>query len=162
MKALADVMGARMKRAVQAAISANDGVVEAVKVVRRVKATVSRWNDRWAEDMPPLDAALALDLTAQAAGRGTPIASALAIELGAVLVALPHTPEGDGEWFDRLGRLSGEVGESMQTMARALSDDGQLDDDEIDENVKQLDDVLQVAAEMRTALLARRGARGGK
>jgi hypothetical protein len=163
-KALTPAAGARVKRGVKAAIVANEGIDEAKKVVKRERSTVGRWLNRNDPDTPPLDAAIALDDVALRAGAGAPILQCYALELGGVVFFPPEAPIGEGEFFERLASFSAEVGDVFQTASASLAD-GKLTDDEIDENVKQLDDVMQVVAEMRAAFLAQRSAapaKGGK
>ncbi|MFN7028415.1 MAG: phage regulatory CII family protein [Sphingopyxis sp.] len=148
---------ARVKRAAKAAVELCGGVDGAAATTGKGRSTCGRWINRNDPDTPTLESALALDSIAVGMGHEPPITAAMARELGGAFMRLPDAPSVNSEWFERLGRFSSEVGDTMRGIAAALAD-GRIDDAERAEQIRQIDEVLAVAAEIRAALDSGQGA----
>lgn len=148
---------ARVKRAVKGAVELCGGVDGAAATTGKGRSTCGRWINRNDADTPTLESALALDSIAVGMGHEPPIVAAMAREVGGAFLRLPEAPSINSEWFERLGRFSSEVGDTMRGIASALAD-GKFDAAEREEQIKQIDEVLAVGAEIRAALTSGQGA----
>lgn len=122
MTALAAAALARAKRGVRAAVALAGGVEQAGFATVRCKSTCGRWNALNEPDLPPLDAALALDEIAVAQGHLPAITAFLARELGGVFLPLPADPNGDGELLRRAGAVAEGSGALIAGLAADLAD----------------------------------------
>jgi hypothetical protein len=102
-----------VKQAVRAAVSLLGGIDGVVPIVERTRSTVGRWVNINDADMPPLDAAVAIDQALTATGQKPLIAAQMARVLGATL--LPNDSGDGGDLASNIllmvGRLAKEGGE---------------------------------------------------
>ena len=142
---------ARLKRAARAAIEAVGGIEAAGHATRKSKATAGRWHNRNDADLPTLDSALALDEIAVSQGRMPEITETMAGELGFALLRLPDAVAVEGDWIERVGALSGEVGEAVQAFCAAWAD-RKLTRQEIVFLREKVGDVIRAAVAMDALL----------
>lgn len=152
---------ARLSNASRSAVESCGGVDGAALTTGRGRSTCGRWMNRNEPDQPPLDAALAMDQAVMLQGRGTPILTALARELGHVAIRLPDAPEGLSEWHGLMGAGAQEVGEAMASVCTALGNDGMVDAGEVRRHriVEQFDEAIEKLVALRS--LAQRTRDGG-
>lgn len=138
----------RIKRAVRDAIGFCGGVDGAGATVGRSRSTAGDWNNRNMPTFPPADCAFALDEACLIAGRGLPILSAMAAELGAVVIALPEGESGAGELTQAFVTAAAEFGDVSQRLREALAD-GAIDQHEARALVSEIDEAQAALAKMR-------------
>jgi hypothetical protein len=144
-----------VKLAVRTAVSMLGGIDGVVPIVERTRSTVGRWVNINDVDLPPLDAAFALDQALVATGQKPVIAAKLARLLGATLVAGASEGECALSMLSAHTAIVREGGDLQVAMAEALAD-GHIDANErnrirseIADNVDALhalDQLLQVGA----------------
>lgn len=144
-----------VKQAVRAAVSMLGGIDGVVPIVERTRSTVGRWVNINDADLPPLDAAFAIDQALVATGHKPAIAAKLARMLGATLVAGASNGECALSMLSAHTAIVREGGDLQVAMAEALAD-GNIDGkerqrirNEIADNVDALhalDQLLQVVA----------------
>lgn len=113
---------ARMKEASRTAVELCGGVDGAAATTGRGRSTCGRWMNRNEADLPTLDSALALDGVAVARGEAPPIVSALARELGKVLIDPPEGELSQAGWLVRLSGVASVTGQLHSEFCAALAD----------------------------------------
>lgn len=112
----------RIKRAVREAVQRTGGTEGAAATTGRTKSTAGRWMNLNEADLPPIDAAFAMDEILVASGAGPLILRAMARELGQSVVAQVEG-EADGcDYHMALAMISQGSGSLAATLATALSD----------------------------------------
>lgn len=113
----------RIKRAVREAIQHCGGIDGAAATASRGRSVVGDWNNLNHTAFPPLDCALALDEVSVAAGNQPAVLTAIAQELGHVVIKLPSV---DGAVMNLSGALvdaSAEFGDIAGAIRDAHKDD---------------------------------------
>lgn len=139
---------ARLKRACRAAVGLSGGVEGAAATCGKASSTSGNWNNRNLPDLPTLGDAFLLDEVAVMGGERPPIATALAAELGGVLIMLPEGARGPGELGLMLLEATHELGELAQTSRAALAD-GKVDGLEPAAIEAEADDLIERAVAIR-------------
>lgn len=139
---------ARIKRGVRSAIAACGGIDGAAATAEKSRSLAGNWNNRDLADTPVLADAFALDEAAMIAGRGTPILSALAGELGHVAIRLPDPSLGGEKLTAALVEASAEFGDVARAVCEATRD-GSVDAREADTIARQIDEATAALVRLR-------------
>ncbi|KLE32439.1 hypothetical protein AAW00_13480 [Aurantiacibacter luteus] len=138
----------RIKRAVRAAVQLCGGVDGAGATAGRSRSVAGDWNNRNAAIFPPADCAFALDEACLISGGGLPILSALAAELGAVVIVLPDADAGEDALSGAFVEAAAEFGDVSQRLRDALAD-GRLESHERAALVAEIDEAQAALARLR-------------
>jgi hypothetical protein len=111
-----------VKRAVREAVSRLGGIDGVVGIVDRQRSTVGRWVNINEPDLPPVDAALAIDQALIVIGHKPMIAAKMARVLGATLVAGASEGDAAASLLAAHTAIVRENGDLHCAMAEALSD----------------------------------------
>jgi hypothetical protein len=141
---------ARLSAANRSAVEQCGGVDGAAVTTARGRSTCGRWINRNDADQPPLDAALAMDQVVALMGRMPPILTALARELGHVIVPLPDAAPrwADGRLLALVAAQAKEFGEISGSTIEALAD-GTISAAERARITGEIDDLLPLLIAMR-------------
>lgn len=134
----------RIKRAVREAVSRMGGTEGAAATTGRTKSTAGRWMNLNEADLPPIDAAFAMDEILVASGAGPLILRAMARELGQSLVAQAESEADSGDFHLSLALISREAGELSAALAEGLRDGGltKAEREKIRSEIADLQDAL--------------------
>ncbi len=140
-----------LKAAVAALIHAAGGEINAAEHSRVGKTMLSDYaNPRRANVHMPIDVVLALE----AALKERAVTEHLAHEHDCVLVQLPARITDRMEWYRYLTRIGKEVGDVFER-AEYFLEDGDIDQLEAPDLLKEIDDLLAAAADLRAAVRTR-------
>lgn len=115
------------------------------------EGTVSPWQNKNCDSLPPLKHALALDEISVLMGKRPPITCALAREMGGVFVPVRAEEPQSGGWHAYLADHCHRAGELQQTLAKALRD-SKIDRGEARDALVHAEKQLELQAEMIAAL----------
>ena len=142
-----------LKTAVRALLHALGGETKAAAQCRVAKSTLSEYgNPTYPDRHMPVDVVLALEKAAGVA----PVSEHLAAAHGAVLLKLPPV-EAEQEWMAHITRIGKEAGDVFRHAGEFLADDNEIDDKEAPILLREVDELLMAAAEMRAAVMSRMG-----
>lgn len=153
MTCLSPAARGRAKRAAARAVSLAGGIEAAALGVGRAKSTVGRWHALNDSDLPPVDAALALDEIALACAQRPAFADWLCAELGGVFLPLPQGDAGAAALLGDAGRIAEGAGACVVAIAAAVTD-GRVDAAERRELIARGDALVQQVAAMTARLRA--------
>jgi hypothetical protein len=140
-----------LKAAVRALLHALGGETKAASLCRVAKSTLSEYgNPTYPERHMPVDVVLALE---QAAGT-SPVSEHLAAAHGAILLRLPEAG-GEIAWMSHITRIGKEAGDVFRHAGEFLADDNEIDHKEAPILLREIDELLIAAAEMRAAVVQR-------
>ena len=140
-----------LKAAVAALIHAAGGEISAAEHCRVGKSMLSDYaNPRRENVHMPIDVVLALE----AALKERAVTEHLAHEHDCVLVQLPARITDRTEWYRHLTRIGKEVGDVFER-AEYFLEDGDIDRLEAPDLLKEIDDLLAAAADLRAAVRTR-------
>ncbi len=142
---------ARIKRKVREAIHVCGGVDGAGATADRGRSVAGDWNNINHPALPPVDCAFAMDEVAVAQGFAPPILSAMAFELGHVVIRLPDAGSGDDAVTGALIDASAEFGDIAHAVREATRD-GDLSGRERDTIVSEIDEALAKLAILRAVV----------
>lgn len=143
----------RLKRAIRTAITLNGGIDGAAATVGKCRSLAGNWNNLNQADTPVLIDALALDEIAVSQGKGPPILSAYAAELGCVAIRLPDAGFANDALTGALIDASAEFGD-VAGAVRDATKDGEVNAKERDEIIRQIDEACASLARMRAVVVA--------
>lgn len=149
---------ARLKSAVRRAIGLNGGIDGAAATAQRRRSVAGDWNGQNTGVYPPLDCAFLLDEVAVISGQHPPILTALAAELGHVVIRLPECG-GDDQLAHALIDASAEFGDVAQEVREATRD-GSVSPRERERIVSAIDEAITALVVMRNGLEAEGTAKG--
>lgn len=118
----ASALHGRLKVAAIAAVEACGSVEGAGATAGRSKTTAGRWHNVADADLPTIEAAVLMDQVAVARGDAPPIATAIARELGRVLVTPPTGRKSRAGWHGAIADLSTEHADLLSGLLRDLAD----------------------------------------
>lgn len=148
---------ARIKRALRAAVDMCGGCDGAAATAGRKRSVAGDWGNLHHDAFPPVDCALALDEVAIATGQHPPILSAIAAELGCVVIRLPGCAHGDGNAVTAaLVEASAEFGDVACEVRDALKD-RDLSEAERQRIVLAIDEAQRSLAAMRVTVAGGEG-----
>ena len=140
-----------LKAAVAALIHSAGGEIKAAKHCRVGKSMLSDYaNPRGEAVHMPIDVVLALEAALQQRA----VTEHLAAEHGCVLVQLPTGITDHTGWYRHLTRIGKEAGDVFERAEHFLAD-GDIDHIEAPDMLKEIDDLLAAAADLRTAVRAK-------
>lgn len=142
---------ARIKRKVRQAIHQCGGVDGAAATAERGRSVAGDWGNLNHPAFPPLECAHALDEACIAQGQVPPILSALAAELGHVVIRLPDCGEGVDALTGALIDASAEFGD-IATEVREATRDGNVNAAERDRIIAQIDQAFASIARLRAVV----------
>ncbi len=142
---------ARIKRKVREAIHKCGGVDGAAATAERGRSVAGDWGNLNHPAFPPLECAHALDEACIAQGQVPPILSALAAELGHVVVRLPDCGEGIDALTGALIDASAEFGD-IASEVRDATRDGTINAVERDRIIEQIDEAYRAIARLRAVV----------
>jgi hypothetical protein len=137
-----------LKRAVRRAIHAMGGIAPGARATGRCKSQVGRWHSINDDDLPTLDAALALDEMAVASGGQAEILHAMAGELNHVAFQLPEMESGGDAITLQMAEATGEFGDVASALVEALRD-GEVDAREQRRIAREIDEAMVKLAQLR-------------
>ncbi len=141
-----------LKAAVAALIHGAGGEAAASDHCRVGKSMLSDYaNPGRAKVHMPIDVVLQLE---RALGVRA-VTEHLAAEHDCVLLQLPGRIAEETQWYRRLTRIGKEAGDIFEKAEHFLAGDGDIDADEAPELLKEIDDLLGAAAELRAAVRGR-------
>lgn len=139
---------ARIKRKVRQAIQQCGGVDGAAATAERGRSVAGDWGNLNHPAFPPLECAHALDEACIAQGQVPPILSALAFELGHVVVRMPDCGEGVDALTGALIDASAEFGDIAEAV-RDATRNGSIDANERTEIINEIDEAAASLARLR-------------
>ena len=145
-----------VKTAVRALVHASGGEARAAAACRVSKSTLSEYGNPTSPDRHmPVDVVLALE----AEVGEMPVTGHLAAAHDCLLLRLPDAAAAP-EWLVHLTRIGKEAGDVFDRAGEFLADDGEIDEDEAPLLLREIDELLQAAAAMRSAVKTRLPAEG--
>lgn len=149
---------ARLKRAVRTAVSRCGGVDGAGATAHRSRSVAGDWANLNAPAFPPADCALALDEACVAMGQRPEILSAMAGELGFVLLPLPDAGGGaETEIGMLVMAVADELGDVCARVREAMAD-REVKPAEAARIESEVEDLIQRAVQLKAHLRALQGA----
>lgn len=143
----------QIKRATELLVKSVGGIEPAAALLGKSASAVGRWtNKNDAEYSIPVAEMAELEANAPSAL----VTRALCRLAGGVFVPLPQAPGCDSALPLTVMELASELGQVSGKISEGLSDDGVLDDAEIDAVLRELDDHDAVSARLRLTLEAMR------
>lgn len=115
-------MHGRLKVAAAHSVEACGSMEGAGATSGRGKSTAGRWHNPHEHDLPPVDAAVALDKVAVSRGETPYLLCAQAFELGHVAIALPQGRMSAECWHRTSAKLATEQGELIAGLLTDLAD----------------------------------------
>lgn len=144
---------ARIKaRGIRPAISASGGIDGAAVTAQRSRSVVGDWNNLNHEAFPPIDCSHALDEVALAVTGKAPILTAIAAELGCVVIRLPEAHGECAPLAMGLAEATGEFGDIAHAITDGLRD-GRLSPAERDATVAQIDEAIASLVQLRAVAI---------
>lgn len=144
----------RIKRGCRRAVELNGGVDGAGATAQRSRSVAGDWGNLNHAAFPPIDCALALDEVAIAQGQVPPILSALAAELGHVVIRLPDAGHGTCAISTALIEASAEFGD-VANEVREATRDGDVSPRESERIVAAIDEAITALVVMRGGIEAK-------
>lgn len=120
------------------------------------QSRLSDWGNPNTADFMPVGAVLRLEAATHGTAGHPHVSSWLARAAGFVLVRLPNAPSGAGSWHQAMGRVAKDVGEVMERICTALSDDGAVSAREVRDGkvIEEIDQAIEQLVAMRALAVA--------
>lgn len=145
---------ARIKRGVRGAIAACGGIEGAAATIGKSASLVGTWNNRNDCSTPTLSDALAMDEIAVIEGRVPAILTAMAVELGHVVIRLPECAADGDTVTDALVDASAEFGDIATTLRDRTACDGVLDRADTEALCREVDEAIVKLVTLKSIALS--------
>jgi hypothetical protein len=145
----------RLKAAMRDLVAACGGQEGAAASCGRGQQRISTYGQRNSDVFAPIDVIAALEAVARAEPGYPHVTRALAAEAGFALIALPDPYRPATKWSRFVAELAREAGETISGIAGDLADDNDVSPAEARGRLKDADELIEIAVQLRAALAQR-------